>query len=108
MIAGSFSCGQLELLVGLAVIVPPLNGMSIIAWPSLKSLIHPTFGQTFGSLATTEQNFVYMTACSTGCNWTLNPSADSCALTTCAVSLAGGTLSTTIVIVQLPEHLPLE
>ena len=93
MIAGLFSWGQLELFVGLPVIVPPLNGTSITAWPSLKSLIQPVFGQTFGSLATTEQNFVYMTACSTGCNWTLNPSALSCALTTCAVSLAGGTLS---------------
>src|ERR1700746_3900645 len=107
LIAGLFNCGQFELLVGLAVMVPPLNGMSIIACPSLKSLIHPTFGQMFGSLATTEQNFVYMTACSTGCNCTLKPSDANCALATCAVSLAGGTLLDTIVIVQLPEHLPL-
>ena len=31
LIAGSFSCGQFELLAGLAVIVAPLNGTSIIA-----------------------------------------------------------------------------
>ena len=85
-----------------------MNGTSITAWPSLKSLTHPTFGQTFGSLATTEQNFVYMMACSTGCNCTLNPSAVSCDLSTWAVLLPGGVLSLTIVIVQLPLHLPLE
>src|SRR6516165_2846558 len=104
--AGSLSCGQFELLVGLPVIVPPLNGTSIIAWPSLKSFCHPTFGQVLGSFATTEQNFVYATACSTGCNCTLNPSAASCDLATCASLLPGGVLSATMVTVQLPVHLP--
>src|SRR5689334_25337457 len=106
-ICGSLSCGQFELLVGLAVIVALLNGTSIIACPSLKSFTHPTFGQTFGSFATTEQNFVYIVACSTGCSWTLNPSVASCALYTCAVLLPGGVLSLTIVTVQLLVHLPL-
>jgi len=55
---GSFRCGQLELFPGLPVMVAPLKGTSMIACPSLKSFTHPTFGQTFGSLATTEQNFV--------------------------------------------------
>src|SRR5436305_12612468 len=80
--AGSLSCAQFELLVGLPVTVAPLNGTSIVAWPSLKSFTQPTFGHRFGSLATTEQNFVYITSWATGCNWTLNPSVLSCALTT--------------------------
>src|SRR6185437_11373583 len=66
-----FSNAWLALLAGLPVIVAPL-----------KALIHPTFGQTCGVFATLLQNFVYMTACSTGCSWTLNPSAASCALNT--------------------------
>src|ERR1700748_2662895 len=107
LIDGSLSCGQFELFVGLAAIVLPLNGTSIIACPSLKSLTHPTFGQTFGSFATTAENFVYIVASSTGCNWTWKPSCVSCDLNTCAVLLPGGVLSLTIVIVQLPVHLPL-
>ena len=81
--------------------------MSIIACPSLKSLIHPTFGHMFGSFAGTEQNFVYTTACETGWSWTLKPSCSSCDLTTCDVLLPGGTLVPIIVIVQCaPEHFP--
>src|SRR5207247_3844747 len=73
----------------------------------LKSLIHPTFGHTLGAFDGTEQNFVYMVSCVTSLSWTLKPSCSSCDFTTWAVSLPGGTLSPTIVIVQCaPSHFP--
>src|SRR5213592_1767831 len=108
-IAGMFICDQLELFAGLLVIVWLSNGTCRMDCASMKSLIHPTFGQTFGSLSTTEQNFVYIVECSTGWNCTLNPSCSSWFLNTVAVFSPGGVLSPTIVISQFdPSHFPLE
>src|SRR6266540_7241399 len=106
LIVGSSSCGQLELFDGL--MLSPLNGTWRMDCGSLKSLIHPTFGHTFGSFDGTEQNFVYMMLCSTGWKFTLNPSCSSWFLNTSAVSLPGGASSPTIVMSHTdPSHLPL-
>ena len=75
----------------------------------MKSLIQPTFGQTFGSDFTTEQNLVYMMLCSTSWRLTLKPSFSSWSFMTVAVSDPGGVLSPTMVMSQFePSHLPLE
>src|SRR5438552_8627849 len=106
LIALSLSNGQLELFVG--TIESPLNGTCRMDCGSLKSLIHPTFGHTFGSFFTTSQNFVYIVSVVTNCTLTLNPSCESWSLTTAAVLFAGGSLEPTIVIEQsLPVHFPL-
>src|SRR4051795_8219995 len=106
LIAGSSSCGQLELFDGL--MLSPLNGTWRMDCGSLKSLIHPTFGQTCGSFVGTEQNFVYMMSCATGWKVTLNPSCSSWCWNTVAVSLPGGASSPTIVTLHSePSHLPL-
>src|SRR5215213_4849493 len=102
LIAGSSSCGQLELFDGL--MLSPLNGTCRIDCGSLKSLIHPTFGSCVG----TEQNFVYMTSWRTGWKSTLNPSSSSWLLNCVAVFRPGGASSPTIVMSQSdPSHLPL-
>src|SRR5215208_3208913 len=106
LISGSSSCAQLELFDGL--MLSPLNGTWRMDCGSLKSLIHPTFGQTCGSFDGTEQNFVYMMSCATGWKFTVNPSCSSWCLNTSAVSLPGGASSPTIVTLQSdPSHLPL-
>ena len=60
LIALSLSSGQFELFDGTMCIA--VERESRIDWGSLKSLIHPTFGHTFGSFFGTSQNFVYMTS----------------------------------------------
>src|SRR3954447_2657616 len=88
--------------------VDPENGTWSIDCGSLKSLIQPTFGQTFGWDFTTEQNRVYIAVCSTSCRSTLKPSFSSWSFITVAVSDPGGVLSPTMVMSHTdPSHLPL-
>src|SRR3954471_7528043 len=72
LMAGSFSCGQFELL--LWTMFFPLKVGSSIDCGSAKSFSQPTLGQTSGSVFGTPQNFEYIVSRVTGRKLTLNPS----------------------------------
>src|SRR4051812_15579605 len=104
LMAGSFSCGQFELLLWTMFL--PLNVGSSIDCGSAKSLSHPTLGQTSGSPFGTPQNFEYMMSRVVGRKLTLKPSFWSASSTRSAAAFWFVLLSATAVICG-PLYLPL-
>src|SRR4051794_17428734 len=100
----SLSCDQFTLPAGL--IAFPSNVGSSIDSGSVKSLNHPTDGQTLGSCFGTPQNFVYMVSRGTLRKSVLKPSFSNSLCATVDVDRPGSALSPTMVILSPPVYLP--
>src|SRR4051794_1131284 len=94
LIAGSSSCGQLELFE--ATMFFPLNVGSSIVCGSLKSFSQPTLGQMGVLEVGTLQNFEYMVLRVTGLKSILKPSFSMLFRATCAAAFWLALLSATI------------
>src|SRR5689334_21352833 len=103
--AGSFSCGQLQLFAGRMFF--PLNVGSSTVCGSAKSFSQPTLGQMATFAFGTEQYFEYIVARSTASSLTLKPICWSEDSAVSATFFWAPAPSVTIRSVCVPVYLPL-